>query len=187
MIMDDKAIIELYFSRNENAIKETDRKYGFYCTAIAYNLLQVREDAQECVNDTYMSAWERIPPLIPDCLRTFLGRITRNIAVSRFRRANAKKRGDGMEVELSELEECLPSDESVERTFDSKQLGKHISDWLDSLAEQDRMLFVRRYWFGNKAWELAEKTGMSESGMSRKLAKLRAGLREFLTERGEDI
>ncbi len=185
--MDDAGIIELYFSRDENAIKETDKKYGVYCTTIAMGLLHLREDAQECVNDTYLSAWNQIPPFVPECLRTFLGRLTRNIAICRYRRNNAMKRRDSLDIPFSELEECLPSDRNVEQTFDAKQLGRYISEWLDGLAEQDRMIFVRRYWLGDKAVVLAKMTGMTESGMSRKLTILRNDLRKYLTKKGENI
>ncbi len=185
--MEDAWIIELYFRRDEAAIKETDIKYGAYCTAIALGLLQINEDAQECVNDTYLSSWEQIPPLVPDCLRAFLGRVTRNIAIGRYRKMHARKRYDGMEVGLSELAECLPSDKNVEREYDAKELGGQISDWLDGLSVPDRMVFVRRYWFGDTAALLAKKTGISEAGMSRKLSRLRAGLRDYLTERGTEL
>lgn len=185
--MDDTGIIELYMQRDERAIKETDSKYGAYCTAVAMNFLHIREDAQECVNDTYMSVWEQIPPKMPERLRAFLGRITRNIAVRRFRKLHAKKRFDGMELTLSELEECLPSGETVESEFDTKVLSGYINDWLDTLTEQDRMVFVRRYWYGDKAYELAEKMGLSKAGASRKLSRLRESLRAFLTEKGEKI
>ena len=185
--LEDAGIIELYFKRDESAIKETDSKYGAYCTAIALNLLRIMEDAQECVNDTYMSVWEQIPPQMPECLRAFLGRITRNIAIGRYRKMHAKKRYDGVETALSELEECLPSDKNVEREFDAKELGRHISDWLDGLPEKDRMIFVRRYWYGDKSYELAYKTGISEAGMSRKLSRMRESLRKHLTERGDEI
>ncbi len=182
--MEDTGIIELYFARDESAIKETDKKYGAYCTAIAMNLLNSREDAQECVNDTYLSVWERIPPHIPECLRAFLGRMTRNISVERYRKLHAKKRFSGMETALDELAECLPSDENVERAFDAKMLADSLNEWLDRLEERDRMLFVRRYWFGDTAKALAAKMGFSEAGVSRKLARLRDSLREALTERG---
>lgn len=185
--LEDAGIINLYLQRDEAAIKETDNKYGAYCTAIALDLLRINEDAQECVNDTYMSAWEQIPPRIPECLRAFLGRITRNIAIGRYRKMHAKKRYNGFEVALSELEECLPSAGNVEREFDAKELGGHISDWLDGLEEQDRMIFVRRYWYGDTAAVLAKKTGTSGSGMSRKLSRMRESLREHLTERGDEI
>lgn len=185
--MDDAGIIELYFKRDESAIRETDMKYGTYCMTIAMNLLRAAEDAKECVNDTYMSVWERIPPHIPECLRAFLGRITRNIAIGRYRKMHAKKRYDGIETSISELEECLPSDESVERALDAKMLTGFLNDWLDGLSEQDRMMFVRRYWFGDKSNELAAKMGLSNAGASRKLSRLRESLREYLTERGAEI
>ena len=186
--MDDKEIIDLYVRRDENAIKETDTKYGAYCTTVAVNLLQVREDAQECVNETYMAAWERIPPHIPECLRAFLGRVTRNIAIGMYRKLHRKKRFDGFEIMLSELEECVPSAATVDREIDTKMLGGCINDWLDRrLSEQDRVLFVRRYWFGDKNADLAKKAGMSEAGMSKRLARMRESLREYLTERGMEI
>ena len=185
--MDDKEIIDLYVRRDENAIKETDAKYGAYCTTVAINLLQVREDAQECVNDTYMAAWERIPPHIPGCLRAFLGRVTRNIAIGMYRRLHRKKRFDGFELIFSELEECVPSAATVDREVDTKLLGGSINNWLDTLPGQDRALFVRRYWFGDKNADLAKKAGMSEAGMSKKLARMRESLREYLSERGMEI
>lgn len=185
--MEDAGIIELYFKRDESAIKETDSKYGAYCTAIALNLLRIMEDAQECVNDTYMSVWEQIPPRLPESFRLFLGRITRSIAIGRYRRMHAKKRGDGFEVMLSELGECVPSGENTEKSVEAKLLGEYISTWLDGISEQDRMIFVRRYWYGDKSYELAYKTGISDAGMSRKLSRLRISLRDFLTERGVEI
>ena len=182
-IMEDHEIIELYVNRDENAIRETQNKYGAFCTGIALGLLHIKEDAQECVNDTYMAAWNRIPPLIPECLKAFLGRVTRNIAISMYRR----KRCESMELMLSELGECLPARENTENSVDAKQLGEYISEWADTLAEQDRMIFVRRYWYADKSYELARKTGMSASGMSRKLSRLRKSLRKYLTERGVEI
>ena len=185
--MEDAGIIDLYVKRDESAIRETDSKYGTYCNTVAFNLLRIREDAQECVNDTYMAAWERIPPHIPECLRAFLGRVTRNIAIGMYRRKHTKKRFDGIELQLSELEECLPSDENIEQKLDAKLLTGYINDWLDEQPENDRMLFVRRYWYGDLNVDLAKKTGMSGSGMSKKLSKMRESLREYLTERGAEI
>ena len=111
--MDDKQIIELYFKRDECAIRETQSKYGAFCNRIAMNILSIREDAEECVNDTYYSVWKQIPPTVPESFRAFLGRITRNLSISRFRSMRAKKRYSGMEVMLSELNDCVPSAETV--------------------------------------------------------------------------
>ena len=107
--MEDKQIIELYFQRNETAIAETANKYGAFCHKIAMNILSIREDAEECVNDTYHSVWNQIPPTNPNSFRSFLGRITRNLSISRFRTLRAQKRYAGMELMLSELEECIPT------------------------------------------------------------------------------
>ena len=133
--MEDKQIIELYFERNEQAIRETENQYGSFCLRIAMNILSIREDAEECVNDTYYSVWKQIPPTVPVSFRAFLGRITRNLSISRFRAMRAKKRYSGMEVLLSELEDCVPSSVNVEQFMEAKQLSEYISDWLDSFSE----------------------------------------------------
>ncbi len=185
--MDDKQIIELYFNRDEQAIKETESKYGAFCQRIAMNILSSREDAEECVNDTYYSVWNQIPPVVPDVFRAFLGRITRNLSISRFRAMRAKKRYSGIEVMLSELNDCIPSTASVEQSVEAKELGGHISEWLDSLQEEDRMLFVRRYWFGDEVQALAKACGISAAKMAQKMFKLRTSLKADLEKKGVAI
>ena len=182
--MDDRQIIDLYFARDEQAIAETEQKYGGFCWRIAMNVLGVREDAEECVSDTYLSAWDRIPPTIPQSLKAFLGRIVRNLSISRFRAMRAKKRYNGMEVLLSELGDCVPSDRQVEQTVEAKELSGYISEWLDSLSEEDCALFVRRYWFGDAVQELAEKCGISAAQMAQRMLRLRKGLRTALEQKG---
>ena len=171
--MEDKQIIELYFERNEQAIRETENQYGSFCLRIAMNILSIREDAEECVNDTYYSVWKQIPPTVPVSFRAFLGRITRNLSISRFRAMRAKKRYSGM---------------NVEQFMEAKQLSEYISDWLDSLSEEDCALFVRRYWFGDGVQLLAEKCSgtapqMSARQVSQKLYKLRKRLKAALEEK----
>ena len=139
--MEDKQIISLYHARDERAIKETDAKYGRYCYRIAKNLLTLHEDAEECVSDTYLAAWNQMPPENPHLLSAFLSRIVRNIAISRFRRDRAKKRHDGVELLLSELDDCIPSAENVEKTVEERELSNIISDWLDTLTGDDRALY----------------------------------------------
>lgn len=187
VIMDDTGIIELFFSRDESALKELQQKYGAYASKIALNLLRDKGDAQECVNDAYLTVWDSIPPQRPASLRVYLGRIVRNISVSRYRQMHAQKRFDGVEVALAELEDVLPSSESVERTVDGNLLREHLNEWLMSIPGEDRMLFVRRYWYGDRTYELAKKCGVSDSTMSRRLTRLREDLRGFLAGKGEIV
>ncbi len=182
--MEDKQIIALYLDRNEEAIKETKAKYGAYCYRIAKNVLDSHEDAEECVSDTYLSAWNRIPPTVPEVLKIFLGRITRNLAISRFRAMRAKKRYHGMDVLLSELNDCVPVSGTVEQEVEARQLSEYISDWLESLSSEDSALFVRRYWFGDSVQGLAETCGISAAKMAQRMLRLRKSLKAFLEEKG---
>lgn len=182
--MEDHQIIELYFRRDERAIAETAEKYGGFCTHIAMNILSVKEDAEECVSDTYFSAWKQIPPTVPEVFKAFLGRITRNLSISKFRAMRAKKRFNGLEVMLSELEDCLPAAETVEQQVEARELSAYISRWLEELTEEDCALFVRRYWFGEEVQVLAKKSGITAGHMAQKLLRLRTRLKKFLEEKG---
>ena len=182
--MDDKQIIELYFERNEQAIKETQNKYGAFCHRIAMNILGIHEDAEECVNDTYFSVWKQIPPTVPEVFKVYLGRITRNLSISRFRAMRAKKRYSSMEIMLSELNDCVPSSSNVEQTIEVMQLSDYISEWLDSLPEEDCALFVRRYWFGDEVQELAKKCGITAAKMAQRMLRLRKSLKATLEQKG---
>ena len=185
--MDDKEIVELYFSRDESAVAETDRKYGAFCRRIAVNILSISEDAEECVNDTYYTAWNKMPPELPLSLRAFLGRITRNLSISRFRANRAMKRFSGMEIMLSELDDCVPSSESVERAVDNKRLSEIISCWLESLPVDDRVLFVRRYWYGDAVNALAKECGCTPNQMAQRMLKLRKSLKGALEAEGVSL
>lgn len=182
--MDDLAIVELYHRRSERAIAESDKKYGGLCRSIALRLLGVREDAEECVNDTWHAAWNKMPPERPRALGAFLGRITRNLSISRWRRDHAQKRYEGMEVLLSELEDCVPAPGSVEEAVDRAQLSAAISAWLEGLTEVDRRLFLRRYWYGDGVKELAAAAGMGANALAQRLLRLRRGLQAFLETEG---
>lgn len=182
--MEDVQIIELYYSRNENAISETDSKYGAFCHHIALNLLRIREDAEECVADTYHTAWDTIPPAYPASLRAFLGRIVRNLSINRFRKMTAQKRDCGMTVLLSELEDCLPANNTVELTFERRQLANIISDWLSALSADDCALFVRRYWSGETVNALAKKCGCTAGQMAQRMLRLRKSLKLALEQEG---
>lgn len=182
--MDDLAIVELYHRREERAIDETDKKYGGLCRGIALRLLGIREDAEECVNDTWYAAWDKMPPERPQSLGAFLGRITRNLSVSRWRQSRAQKRYSGMEVLLSELEDCVPAPGTVEEDLERRQLAQAISTWLDTLGPEDRRLFIRRYWYGDGVKELAEEAGERANTLAQRLSRLRKNLRIFLESEG---
>ena len=182
--MDDGAIIALYWSRDEGAITETQNKYGAYCRTIAMNILGSAEDAEECVSDTLHSAWNAIPPQRPGSLSAFLGRIVRNLSISRWRRERAQKRYSGLEVMLSELEECLPSPNRVEDTVEGQELTGCIECWLDSLGREDRVVFLRRYWYGDEVQALARAHGVGPNQMSKRLLRLRESLKRELEREG---
>lgn len=182
--MDDAAIVALYWDRDETAIAETDKKYGPYCRSIAQNILSVREDAEECVSDSYHSAWNAMPPRRPDSLPSFLGRIVRNMSISRWRREHAQKRYDGMESLLSGLEECLPDPRGVEEAVEGRALTRRIEGWLEGLDRDDRAVFLRRYWYGEEVQALANTWGVSPNQMAKRLQRLRKSLKRDLEQEG---
>ena len=147
------------------------------------NLLYNREDAEECVNDTYHAAWNQIPPTVPQCFSAFLGRIVRNLSISRIRRQKAKKRDGGLEILLSELEECIPAGNTVEKELEGQELTGYISDWLQTLSQEERVCFVRRYWHGEEVKVLAGKCHMTAAQMAQRMLRLRKGLKKYLEER----
>ena len=146
--MEDTQIIDLYWERNEGAVTQTAAKYGSYCYRISYSILFNEEDAEECVNDTYMHAWNTMPPQRPGCLSAFLGRITRNISLNRYKQNHAEKRGGGqVALALSELEDCVPAATTVEQELEGKLLAQSISCFLRMQPERKRNIFIRRYWY----------------------------------------
>ncbi len=181
--MEDMAIIDLYWARDERALTETDLKYGGYCTAIARNLLSSREDAEECVSDTWHRAWRTMPPQRPNSLRAYLGRIVRNLSISRFRALRAAKRS-GVELLLDELDECVPGRSDVEEELESKELTGLIEGWLEGLGAEDRRLFLRRYWYGVEVQALARELGATPNAAAQRLRRLRLALKELLEQEG---
>lgn len=184
--MDDIDIIELYHRRDESAIAETDRNHGAFCRTVSFNLLSSREDAEECVNDTWLAAWNSMPPERPASLRAFLGRIVRNISIGKFRKNRAQKRYSGIEVMLSELGECVPGD-CAEKEIERLELSGAISRWLSRLDRESRSLFVRRYWYGMQVQEIASERGESPNSVAKRMQKLRESLRRELEKEGERI
>lgn len=182
--MEDSQIIKLYYNRNEQAITESDRKYGPLCRRISLNILSIKEDAEECVNDTWFAAWKRMPPDRPRALGAFFGRITRNLSISRWRACHAKKRYHGMDVLLSELDDCVPAVDNVEQAIDQKELTELLNAWLDSLKHDDYVLFVRRYWYGDAVNALASEWGLYPNQISQRLLRLRKKLKAYLEKEG---
>ena len=185
--MEDRQIIELFRQRSGDAVSEAADKYGAYCYSIADSILHSAEDAEECVNDTWHTAWNRMPPDRPQALGAFLGRITRNLSISRWRRDHAQKRFDGMEVLLSELADCVPAPGTVEEDLERRQLAGAISAWLDGLEDADRRLFIRRYWYGDSVKALAAERGAGANALAQRLLRLRKNLKGFLEAEGVDL
>lgn len=170
--MDDGKIIELYFARSEDAIYETDRKYGKYCRAIAYNVLSSNEDANECVNDTYFRVWNSIPPAKPDSLRAFLAKICRNAALNRYEYNRAARRSANLETALDEIESVIPSSDAP--PSDTVALRDAINSFVASLGERERVIFVQRYFYLLPIKQIADGRGLGESNVKQILMRTRA-------------
>lgn len=182
--MDDRAIVELYHRREERAIAETDKKYGGLCRSIALRLLGVREDAEECVNDTWLNAWNAMPEDRPGFLAQYLGKITRNLAFTRWRASRAEKRGGGeLPLVLDELAECVSPDDTFQ-TVEASELEETINRFLLTLAERDRNLFLRRYWYTEPMADIAARYGMREGTVRTSLFRTREKLRCYLEKEG---
>lgn len=183
--MEDEKIIELYWQRSETAVAESDAKYGAYCRSIAMNLLRQREDTEECVADTWMSAWRSMPPQRPNRLSVFLGRITRNGALDRLREKNRLKRGRGIEpLPLDELAECVPAPHTVETELEDREIAAVISAWLRSLSPEKRGAFVRRYWYFDSVDTVAARFGYGRQKTASILYRLRQDLKNKLENEG---
>ena len=183
--MDDRKIIDLYWRRSETAIGETANKYARYCHSISFNILHDMEDAEECVNDTYLRAWNAMPPQRPNILAVFLGKITRNLSLDRFRNYSAGKRGFAQTtLALSELAECVSFTASVEQTMDDTELAEVLNRFLKSLPKQKRIMFVQRYWYLMPIKAVAEHLGESESQVKSTLFRTRNALKAFLEQEG---
>lgn len=183
--MDDESIIGLYWARSELAITRTQEKYGDSCRAVAMNILRSRADSEECVNDTYLRAWESMPPQRPERLRAFLARITRNLALDRLKKRTRQKRGGGqLELALSELEECVPSGDDPAGRADELVLREALDRFLSELSEDARVIFLRRYWYVLSVDEVARCLGVSRSKVKSSLMRSRAKLRDMLEKEG---
>ena len=183
--MDDLQVIDLYWARAETAISETEKKYGRYCYSIAYRILHDNEDSEECVNDTYMRAWDSMPPHRPSALKGFLGRITRNLSLDRYAQRTAGKRGFGeIPLALEELQECIPARNTTERMVEDMALAELFDQFLATLPAERRRLFVLRYWHLYSIKEIATACGVGESKVKMSLMRSRSGLKHFLEKEG---
>ena len=180
--MEDERIVQLYWERNEDAIRETERKYGKYCYTVAYNILHSREDSEECVNDTWNGAWRAMPPERPGKLRCFLARMTRNIAIDRYRHDNAQKRSAEVESIIDEYWECIPSEDAP--IEDELALKQAINGFLAALDTKTRVIFMRRYWYAMSVKDIADSMRLSEGHVSVILHRTRSKFKDHLTKEG---
>ena len=181
--MDDSKIIGLLWQRAEAALDALAKKYGPRLLSTARNILGSRQDAEESVSDTYLAVWNSIPPKRPDPLAGFVFKIGRNLALKRLRDSTAQKRNSTYDLSLDELAECIPGP-ALEETVEARELGRVIDRFLDTVSRESRVLFLRRYWFGDSAKELALHFGMTVNAVNVRLSRTRSGLRDYLIKEG---
>jgi len=183
--MDDKAILDLYWARSEKAISETDAKYGAYCFCIANNILNNQEDSEESVNDTYLAAWNSMPPKRPAILSAFLGKMTRYISLDHWKKCSRLKRGGGeVALCLEELENCVSGHESTEDKLIRKETIAALNRFLDTLSEAERKIFLCRYWYLEPVKDIAQRFSLSPNRTSVMLRRIRQKLNVFLAKEG---
>lgn len=182
-MIDDEKIIELFFARSEQAIQELDLKYGKICSQLSYNIVNSRKDAEECVNDAYLGAWNAIPPAKPKPLLSYIMKIVRNISLKTYWRKEAAKRSGQYTIALQEIEDCIADQKTVEEEIEARELARMIEDFLDMLTPENRVIFLRRYWFSDSYKEIAQFVGLSEKNISVRLTRIRGKLKQYLEER----
>ncbi len=181
--MDDSAIIDLFNMRSEQAITELSNKYGKVCNRIACNILHNKEDAEECVNDAYFVAWNNIPPHNPKPLITYICKIVRNCSLKKYRYNRAQKRNSLFDVVLDEVAECIPSDDNYVHVEDD-ELTRHLQAFLSMQSRENRVIFIKRYWYAESIKTIAETIGMTENAVSVKIFRTRQKLKEYLEREG---
>ena len=180
MALEDEKIIELYWERSENAIAETDKKYRERCLYVARSILNDISDAEECLNDTYLTAWNLMPPERPKILSSFLFKIIRNHSLNRLRFLNSSKRKRDLSFSLDELGECVDGKNDTEEKFDETEVLNALNEFLRSLSKDKRFILVRRYWFFDSIAEIAERSSMTEENVRATLSRLRKQLKKYL-------
>lgn len=182
--MNDQTIIDLYFKRDEKAILETERAHGAFCMGVSMSILNNHQDAEECVNDTWLRAWNAIPPTVPRSLRAFLAKIVRNLSIDRYREKRVKRPAVELEAAMAELSACIPAEAERE---EAAALADLLDQFLRTEEETDRRLFLGRYWHGASVGILAAGSGLSPNAVTKRLGKTRKRLRQYLAERGYSV
>jgi len=184
----DAEIIDLYWNKDQSAIEQSANQYGKYCYSVAYSILDSKEDAEECLNDTWLRAWNAIPPHRPDRLSLFFGKITRNLAYDRYKAGRAQKRGGSeFTLALQELDECIPSADSVDQLVEDRELEQHINRFLHSLPERECSIFLLRYWYNKSLSDIGKSLFLKENNVKASLFRSRNKLRVFLEKEGINV
>lgn len=182
-MIEDEKIIEMFFGRSEQGIRELDIKYGKVCHKLSYNIVNSRQDAEECVNDAYLGAWNAIPPAKPNPLLTYICKIVRNISLKIYYRKEAAKRSSHYTIAMEEIEACIAAPNTVEAEIETRELARIIEVFLNTLTVENRVIFMRRYWFSDSCKDIAEFVGLSEKNISVRLTRIRQKMKSYLTER----
>lgn len=182
--MNDSKIVDLFFERSEKAIVELSNKYGSVCLKVSMNVLNNHQDAEECVNDSYLGVWNAIPPEKPNPLLAFVCRIVRNISINRYKKNNAQRRKGNYDLCIEELENCIASHKTIDEELTEAELASYINDFLDSLTKVNRMIFVRRFWYMDSYEDIARESGLKEGAIRTRLSRIKYDLRVFLEKRG---
>ena len=182
--MEDDKIIALFFGRSEEAIRELDHKYGKICHNLSFHILNSHQDAEECVNDAYLGAWNTIPPAKPDPLLSYLVKIVRNISLNVYWKNKAAKRNSDYTVAMEEIEGCLADRTTVENEMEASELTGILENFLDTLTAENRFIFMRRYWFADSCGEIAGQTEKKKKNVSVRLTRIRKKLKQYLTDKG---
>ena len=180
---EDEKIIQLFFARSEEAMRELDRKYGKICHRLSFHILNDRQDAEECVNDAYLGLWNALPPAKPDPLLPYLCKIVRNLSLKRYRQKRAARRDSACNVALEEIEGCLAHPDTPESHLEAKELARIIENFLDTLTRENRVIFMRRYWFCDSCRDIAAQVGLTEKNVTVRLARIRRKLKDYLTQK----
>ena len=182
-MIEDEKIIEMFFERSEQGIWEMDIKYGKICHNLSYNIVNNRQDAEECVNDAYLGAWNAIPPVRPNPLLSYIVKIVRNISLKIYWRKEAAKRSGHYTIALEEIEDYIADQKTVEDEIEARELARIIESFLDTLTVENRVIFMRRYWFSDSCKDIAEFVGLSEKNISVRLTRIRQKMKSYLAER----
>lgn len=182
-MIDDEKIIDLFFERDQQGIRELDIKYGKICHSLSYNITNSKQDAEECVNEAYLGAWNAIPPTRPNPLLSYIVKIVRNISLKIYWRKQAAKRSGNYKIALEEIEGCIAGPQNVEDEIEARELARIIEEFLDTLTLENRVIFMRRYWFADSYKDIAELVGLTEKNISVRLTRIREKMKQYLIER----